>query len=263
MNRAKPCSSATSERATATYRASVAAMGFASGGGFSAASRAASCASVRSDCASWGASTLRLWCEPKRAFTAATLPSSACRPAVTAFTCFTYRVTAACREVPQPARASATARPTARVLSRNSAFEEIDDVGRRCARPEHGRHALTLELFGVVVGDRPAENDEHVLRPVLAQQLEDARHERHVRTGEERDADRVCVLLDRRLDDLLRRLMQARVDDLHAGVAQGTRDDLRATVVPVEAGLGDDDADLAVHATILGKETGHSAGMKV
>ena len=35
------------------------------------------------------------------------------------------------------------------------------------------------------------------------------------------------------------------VDDLHAGVAQRAGDDLRAAVVPVEAGLGDDDADLA------------------
>jgi hypothetical protein len=39
--------------------------------------------------------------------------------------------------------------------------------------------------------------------------------------------------------------VQAGVDHLHARVAQGARDDLRAAVVPVEAGLGDDDADLA------------------
>ena len=62
---------------------------------------------------------------------------------------------------------------------------------------------------------------------------------------EDREADGVGVLLDHRLDDLLRRLVQAGVDDLHAGVAQRAGDDLRAAVVPVEAGLGDDDADLA------------------
>ena len=84
--------------------------------------------------------------------------------------------------------------------------------------------------------------------PWLAQQLEDARHERHVRAGEDRDADRVGVLLDRRLDDLLRRLVQAGVDDLHARVAQRARDDLRAAVVPVEAGLRDHDSDLPCHA---------------
>ncbi len=59
--------------------------------------------------------------------------------------------------------------------------------------------------------------------------------------------DRVRVLLDRRLDDLLRGLVEAGVDDLHAGVAERARDDLRAAVVPVEAGLRDDDADLPLH----------------
>jgi hypothetical protein len=58
-----------------------------------------------------------------------------------------------------------------------------------------------------------------------------------VGAGEDRDADRVGVLLDRRLDDLLGRLVEARVDDLHPGVAQRPRDDLRAAVVAVEAAL--------------------------
>ena len=53
------------------------------------------------------------------------------------------------------------------------------------------------------------------------------------------------VLLDHGLDDLLGRLVQAGVDHLHAGVAQRAGDDLGAAVVPVEAGLGHDDADLA------------------
>ena len=73
-----------------------------------------------------------------------------------------------------------------------------------------------------------------------------ARDERHVRAREDRQPDGVGVLLDHGLDDLLGRLVQAGVDDLHAGVAQRAGDDLRAAVVPVEAGLGDDDADLAV-----------------
>jgi hypothetical protein len=62
---------------------------------------------------------------------------------------------------------------------------------------------------------------------------------------QDRQADRVGILLDRRLDDLLRCLVQAGVDDLHARVAQRAGDDLRATIVPVEAGLRDDDPDLA------------------
>jgi hypothetical protein len=54
----------------------------------------------------------------------------------------------------------------------------------------------------------------------------------------------VGVLLDHRRGDLLRGLVQARVDDLHAGVAKRPGDDLRTAVVAVEAGLGNDDADL-------------------
>ena len=63
-----------------------------------------------------------------------------------------------------------------------------------------------------------------------------------MRAGEDAEADRVDVLLQRRLDDHLRRLMQAGVDDLEPGVAQRARDDLGAAVVPVESRFGDQDA---------------------
>ena len=61
------------------------------------------------------------------------------------------------------------------------------------------------------------------------------------------DADRVGVLLDGRLDDLLGRLVQPRVDDLHAGVAKRAGDDLRTAVVPIETGLRDHYPDLLRH----------------
>ena len=73
----------------------------------------------------------------------------------------------------------------------------------------------------------------------------DAAEQGHVRAGEHRQADRVHVLLDGGGDDLLRGLVQAGVDDLDAGVAQRAGHDLRAAVVPVKAGLRDDDADLS------------------
>ena len=63
--------------------------------------------------------------------------------------------------------------------------------------------------------------------------------------GQEREADRVGVLLDHGFGDLLRGLVEAGGDDPQACVAQGAGDDLGATVVAVEARLGDDDADLA------------------
>jgi hypothetical protein len=66
-----------------------------------------------------------------------------------------------------------------------------------------------------------------------------------VRAGEYGKADRVDVLLDRRRRDLLRALVQAGLDDLDSGVAQRPRHHLRAPVVPVKAGLGDDDTDPA------------------
>ena len=100
------------------------------------------------------------------------------------------------------------------------AAQEIDDRARRRARGEDLGDAEPLELVGVLRRNRAADDDEDVTRVVLAETLYDPRHQRHVRARENRDPDRVRVLLDRGLDDLLRRLVEARVDDLHAGVAQ-------------------------------------------
>ena len=102
-----------------------------------------------------------------------------------------------------------------------------------------------LQLGDVVGRDRPPDGHHDVLGALLAEQLDDPRHQRHVGAGEDREADRVGVLLDHGLGDLLGRLVQAGVDHLHAGVAQGAGDDLGAAIVAVEAGLGHDDADLA------------------
>src|SRR5438552_2265303 len=77
--------------------------------------------------------------------------------------------------------------------------------------------------------------------------LEDSRHEGHVRAGEDRDADGVRVLLDRGFDDLLGRLVEPGVDHLHAGVAKRAGDDLGTAIVPIEARLGDNNADLPCH----------------
>src|SRR5207248_439043 len=79
----------------------------------------------------------------------------------------------------------------------------------------------------------------------LLEQLDHAAEERHVRAGENGQADRVHVLLDGGRDDLLRRLVQPGVDDFHASVAQRAGHDLRSAVVPVKTGLRDDHPDLA------------------
>ena len=88
-------------------------------------------------------------------------------------------------------------------------MQEGNDRARRRAGGEHLGNAVLLQLAHVVVGDRSADDNEHVLRTLFAQQREDARHEGHVRAGEYGDADGVGVLLNDRLDDLLRRLVEA------------------------------------------------------
>ena len=80
--------------------------------------------------------------------------------------------------------------------------------------------------------------------PFCMQQLHQARAQRVVRAGKNREADDVHVFLHRRRSDHLRRLAQPGVDHFHAGVAQRARDDLCAAVVAVEAGLGNQHAYL-------------------
>src|ERR687898_473924 len=145
-------------------------------------------------------------------------------------------------------------------LGRDGAADEVDDRRRRRARGEDLGHPELLELRDVLRGDRAADRDDDVLGVLLAQELHDARDERHVRAGEDGEPDRVRVLLEHGLDDLLRRLVKAGVDDLHAGVAQRAGDDLRPAVVPVQAGLGDDDADLAAAGGHGGRDATPAAG---
>ena len=93
-------------------------------------------------------------------------------------------------------------------------------------------------------------------RPFSLSCAADARHERHVRARQDRQADDVDVLLERRGHDHLRRLAEARVDDLEALVAQAPREHLRPAVVAVEAGLRDQHLERSVgHATIIGGPT--------
>ena len=112
-------------------------------------------------------------------------------------------------------------------------------------------------------GTMPPPNTTMSSALALAQQLDHPREQRHVRAGEHRQADRVGVLLDGRLDDLLGRLVQPGVDDLDAGVAQRAGDDLGAAVVAVEAGLGDDDADRCGWCSRAGSVTEPIAGASV
>jgi hypothetical protein len=57
-----------------------------------------------------------------------------------------------------------------------------------------------------------------------------------------READRIGVFLLDSVHDILIALAKAEVDDFHAGVPQDTGHDLDATVMAVEAKLGQHDA---------------------
>ena len=71
--------------------------------------------------------------------------------------------------------------------------------------------------------------------------------------GQDRQPDHVDVFLERSRGDHLGRLAQAGVDDLEAFVAQAAGEHLRATIVAIEAGLGDEDLDRAIgHGPIVG-----------
>ena len=94
-------------------------------------------------------------------------------------------------------------------------------------------------------GMMPPITHQHVVEPLLLQQLHQPRRDVIVRAREDRQADDVGVLLQRGRRNLLGRLPQAGVDDLHAGVAQRARNDLGAAVVAVEARLGDDDSEFS------------------
>ena len=137
----------------------------------------------------------------------------------------------------EPARAALS-------LGGDRPADEVDDALHGSAGREDLGNSQLLQLRDVVTRDRAADDEDHVLGVLLLEQLGDPRHERHVRAGENRQADRVRVLLQHRLDDLLGCLVEARVDDLHARVAQRAGNDLRPAIVPVEPGFGHHHSDL-------------------
>ena len=121
--------------------------------------------------------------------------------------------------------------------------DPVDDLLGGRARGEHPWRRPSSSSSGMSAsGMIPPPNTTMSAASALAQQLDHLGEQGQVRARQHRQPDRVGVLLDRGLDDLLRRLVQAGVDDLDAGVAQRAGHHLGAAVVAVEPGLGDDDA---------------------
>src|SRR5690606_23593535 len=104
--------------------------------------------------------------------------------------------------------------------------DPVDDLVRRGARREDPGHSEGEQRRDRALGHIAATEDDDVGRVPLPQLLENAREQRHLRLGEDRQPDGVDVLLHGRLSELLRRLVSTRVDDLHAGIPQRPGDDL-------------------------------------
>ena len=63
---------------------------------------------------------------------------------------------------------------------------------------EYALDADVAQLRNIDVRNDAADHHQHVVQPFLAQQLHHARADVHVRAGQDRQADRVGVLLQRR-----------------------------------------------------------------
>ena len=130
-------------------------------------------------------------------------------------------------------------------------------VRQRRTRREHPCHSGRGEGRGVVAGDDAPAEDHHVPMSRSPQQIHDAGEQREVGARQHRQADRVGILLEGGLRDLLRGLVQPGVDHLEAGVPQRPRDDLRPPVMAVQTGLRDHHAIAPPHpACTLASRTG-------
>src|SRR5215470_16736742 len=106
------------------------------------------------------------------------------------------------------------------------------------------------EGLPVLLRNDSAAKDNDVLRSLFLEQLYHAREEGHVGTGQNAQADRINVLLDGRLDDLLRRAVQSGVNHLHARIAQRSRHYFCSPVMAVQPRLADENPYLSfAHGT--------------
>ena len=71
-----------------------------------------------------------------------------------------------------------------------------------------------------------------------------------MRSGQNRETDDVRILLESGVHDLFWSLAEPGVDNFETGIAESACDDFGAAVVPVEAGLRDNDANLIVHQKV-------------
>ena len=120
-----------------------------------------------------------------------------------------------------------------------------EHIGRACrdggARAVDARHAGRVQHRVILLRHHAADEHDDVARALLAQRVDDRRHQRLVAGRQRRDADRVHVVLDRLPRGFLRRLEQRADVDVEAEIRKGGRHDLGAAIVAVLAELGHHD----------------------
>lgn len=126
-------------------------------------------------------------------------------------------------------------------------LEPGPDGRERRTGGEDGGYALFLQDGDVGVRDDPSHHDEDIVAAFGPESLDDPRYEGQVGAREQRQSDGIGILLEHGLDDLIGSLMESGVDDLEPGITQCPGNDLGPTIMPVEAGLGDNHAVGALH----------------
>src|SRR5258708_29179446 len=115
--------------------------------------------------------------------------------------------------------------------------DPLHDVFGRSPRSEDLPDAERLELGRIFIRNDAAAENRDVAGAALRQQANDLGEERHVRSRQDAEADRVHVFLHGRFGDHLGCLMQSRVNHFEAAVAERACDNLRTAIVTVEARL--------------------------
>src|SRR4029079_6008998 len=122
--------------------------------------------------------------------------------------------------------------------------DELHDVLRVRTRAEDRAETEFRQRRGVLFRDDATAEQQDVFDAALLQLLDNPGKQLQVRSGEDAEPNDVDIFLQGRFGDHLRCLPDAGVDDFAAGITQGADHDFRAGVMPIAAGLGDEDANL-------------------
>src|SRR5467141_4136220 len=122
--------------------------------------------------------------------------------------------------------------------------DEVHDVLCGSAGEEDFGDAGLLQGRDVGFGDDAADEDGDVVHAFVVEEFHELGADGVVGSGEDGEADDVDVFLDGGGGDHLGSLAQAGVNDFHAGVTQGTSDYFCASVMAIEARLGDQHTNL-------------------